>query len=349
MKTSLFLSLFAGSLLMGTTLYADTVELTDGTKLVGEITTITGNELTIKTKHCGEIKVSKSEVASYTSSEEVVVATKKGDKVSGIVSSENGKTQIKNQNLGSLTIDDNDFDRLWNAKLSDPADIPPPPATTWAYELAASMSGKTGNSESLAGDLRFQAVMKTDDSTFKLYAGGNYEKTDGNLANSKIYGGLDFEQCLGDLKRHSWYVRDEMQRDNVIEQDFRNVLAAGYGYYAFKNDRFVLRFRAGLGHTYEAYGEATIDDKSTLALDLGLHFQWTISDKSSWITDITYEPSLDDFTDCRIYHESKFRTKLAEFNNCSLEAGFSNEYYSVVNDGREYLDTNYFVRLVFGW
>lgn len=345
MQPSFFIPTLIISLFVATFSFADSIELKDGSKLVGEITQIKDNKLVIKTAHCGELTIDRKEVIRFQSTEEMVVATIKGDKISGTVENKDQGITKVSSSIGSFSIKDADIDRLWSAKLDDPT-IDKTPATKWAYELAASANGKTGNSESLAGDLNFKATMTTKDTTLILYAGGAYEKTDRNLSSSELLGGIDFEQRFFS-NRHSWYIRDEMQRDNVINQDFRNVLAVGYGYYVINNDKIILRFRAGLGHTFESYDNA--DDKSSVAMDFGGHFNWKISDNTQWFTDVIYEPSLDDFTDCRIFHESKIRTKLAELNNCSLEAGVNNEYYSVVEKERDYLDSNYFIRIVFGW
>jgi putative salt-induced outer membrane protein YdiY len=333
-----------GLLGVASNVMADTVEMKDGSKLNGKVLKIDAGKVTLKTTFAGDLVIDQKEVALITTDQPVNVVLPNGDKVTGKISSDAEKGTVVDGAYGQLRLDNVPIKTLWAQGTPDPLAPVVPPTAKWAYQLGFDLAGKTGNSEAISLGGFGDATLKDQEMTLKLYTRGGYAKSNGVLSSSYILGGIDFERML--TKSHSWYIRDEMQRDNVKGLDYRNSFAAGYGYYVFNEPATSLRLRAGIGHTYQGYRGGTSD--SAVTLDFGLKFKKQISEYATWYTDLTYEPSVQDFNNFRIYHESKLELPLAA-KEWKLQLGVSNEYYNQVLPDRERLDTLYFARIVFTW
>jgi hypothetical protein len=334
----------AGMLGMASTAMADTVEMKDGSKLIGKVLKIDAGKVTLKTTFAGDVVIDQKEVAQISTDQPVNLALPNGDKVTGKVSADADKGTVVDGAYGQLRLGNVPIKALWAEGTPDPLAPVPPPTAKWTYQLGFDLAGKTGNSEAISLGGVGDATLAAHDLTLKLYTRGGYAKSNGALSTSYILGGIDFERMM--TKNHSWYVRDEMQRDNVKGIDYRNTFAAGYGYYVFNEPATSLRLRAGLGHTYE--GDKGGTSNSAVTLDFGLKFKKQIAEYATWYTDLTYEPSVEDFNVFRIYHESKLELPLAA-KEWKLQLGVSNEYYNQVLPDRERLDTLYFARIVFSW
>jgi putative salt-induced outer membrane protein YdiY len=216
----------------------------------------------------------------------------------------------------------------------------------WDYEGSIDISGKTGNTERFATSATLQALRSTDDENLKFYAAIERVKENGEETSNELIGGLDFERILG--KRHSWYARVELGKDEIENVDLRTEAALGYGYYFLKKKNHQLRGRIGSLFRHESFDNDT--DEQALGIDLAMRNEWDLTTALRMLNELVYTPSLEDMGDYRITHSSSLETPL-QFTDgdLRLRLGVSNEYDSRPAEGVEMLDTSYFTRLVFGW
>ncbi|MBT7299220.1 MAG: DUF481 domain-containing protein, partial [Victivallales bacterium] len=76
---------------------------------------------------------------------------------------------------------------------------------------------------------------------------------------------------------------------------------------------------------------------------------WKDAKWGNMVNDVTYSPTLSDWADYRVVHESSLDVPLAKSQIWKLRLGLSHEYNSLSAPGTEDLDTTYFVKLVFNW
>jgi putative salt-induced outer membrane protein YdiY len=146
-----------------------------------------------------------------------------------------------------------------------------------------------------------------------------------------------------------WFIRQELERDTFEGIDFRSTTAAGLTYRFIKEERLSLEGSAGLSYRYDDYSDPGLDSDGYPGLDFGLNLDWQFADWGRLVTAVSYIPSLDDFGDYLIEHESGIDVPLGTSDNWVMRFGLRNQYNSAPSGGREKLDTTYFARMILSW
>jgi putative salt-induced outer membrane protein len=153
---------------------------------------------------------------------------------------------------------------LSTATLLALADDAPPTDGLWRGTGGAAVSANSGNTESVAAQLKVEAARLTEADKIGLganltYARNTVDGEDSTSANKMgAYGQYDFNLGPNLLA----FGRLELARDQLTDLDLRTAIAAGMGWKLInrKDTRFTVF--AGLGHTADRYGSVqTIDGK----------------------------------------------------------------------------------------
>lgn len=322
---------------------ADVVETKSGARLIGKVTAINGDAITLSTDYAGSITIKQGEVASLQTDEPLFVRLSGGTVMAGTVTpTADGKIQVSGAD-GVITTTVDKVAATWAPGATDPA--VKALETKWVYEASADITGKTGNSEQFGSAISARAKRIGPSDVLQFYTAYNYQKSDGETSDDKFKAGLDYANNFSGRK--SWYVRNEAGFDRVKDIELYNIAAAGLGYDFIKRDRQILTGRAGISFRYEGYENPATEDLKSLGLDFGLHHEYTFN-SSRLVNDLTYVPAFEDFGNYRITHESYYEIPLAH-PNWKLRLGISNDYNSQPGAGVEKLDTTYFTRFVLNW
>ncbi len=324
----------------------DTLELKGGDRLSGVIESISTNTVVITNAYVGRITIDRHAVVRIVTEHSVRIALANGDRLAGaintspegVVTIEASYGRLQLTNAAAVTA-------VWLPGAPDPTQLSQP-GYDWKHSLAFDLAGRNGNSKAIQFGGAADAIMSGPDTDLKFYAKGAYGKTDNNVSDNRALGGVDFERRFDRVQ--SWYTRDEIQRDDVQGIRFRNTLAGGYGYYLFKQEGRDLRLRLGVGHTYTSYTDPLQVDESSLSLDSGLHYREQLGAHAVWLTDVTFQPAVDDFANYFATHESKLSIPL-KVPRLSQEFGLSNQYESQPGADKQKLDTTYFTRTRLTW
>ena len=271
------------------------------------------------------------------------VNLKDGSTVKGkVVQILDGKLTIKTDSLGEMKID---FNKIANFTTDEPMVV----STTTS---AATVTGKTGNTEKTTVGGSAKATLAGPDDKLELYVRGHYAKENGVKNEQEIVAGADYERRLNGGS-HSLYARLQAEQDKFDNYRLYTTAAAGYGFYLLDKEDFKVRLRAGLTYIHKTYYEE-LDDSDDIGVEFGYHHELNIRKLSKidakLVTDVTYTPVFDDFMDdYRIYHESALDIPLTKNGLWSIRLGVSNEYNSRVASTQKRLDTTYFGRLVITW
>ncbi len=325
-------------LCIGSIAEADVIELENGSRLIGEITHIDKASLTVKTDFADLLKVDLAKVLTYTTDQPRIVSFPGQEDVLGKITYT--KTQTR--------VDLEDGKVLVTAARPDAArarDAPDPNRRRWSFELGTDVAGKTGNTEHVSAGARAQAKLQGPQDRLLLYARYFYAKDDSVESDNQTVGGMDYETYF--RERHSLYARVELENDRIRKVDFRATGAVGYGYYFIKKPNHTLRARTGLMARHETFRDEASD--FTVGLDLGASHLYRFANAWKVTNDVTYTPSIEEYRNYRIYHESAFEIPLTASEIWKLRLGVSNDYNSTPAMNQEYLDTTYFARLVFSW
>ncbi len=318
--------------------HADVIELENGSTLIGTITRIDENTILVRTDFDGVLSVDAAQVLTYTTDRPVYVAFPGHDPVRGKLTYTRKQTRIDAAD-GKVVVSSDAPEQVW------PEDAPDPRPRQWDFEVGLEAGGRTGNAERLSVGSRAQAKLQGPRDRLLLYLRYAYAKDDGIENANQTAGGIDFEVYF--REKHSWYARLEGENDQIAAVDFRATAAAGYGYFFLKKAHHTLRGRTGLMFRHETLKHEP--SRAAFGLDLGVSHGYRFANAWRLTNDVAYTPSLQDYLDYRIYHESAFDIPIAASEIWKLRIGISNDYSSKPAENKVYLDTTYFTRLVFSW
>jgi len=321
-------------------LCADTVEIKNGTRIIGKITKIDAGSIEVATDFAGKITIKQSEVTSLATDAPIAVRLASGTRFDGRVSAgAGGGIQIAGVD-GTISTTVDKVAASWAAGAVDPL-----VDRHWTYEASVDVSGKTGNKEQVGTAGEFRATLKTTQDMLQFYALYNRQVSDGAKSSDQLKLGVDYSNNFAG--RYSWYMRDEGGFDRVKDVELYNIAAAGLGFDIVKQPKRTLTGRAGLSFRYEGYKSPATADVKSAGLDLGINSDLEFGN-SKLVTRLAYIPTFEDFANYRFTHESYYQIPLAH-PSWKLRLGVSNDYNSTPPAGVEKLDTAYFTRLVLNW
>jgi putative salt-induced outer membrane protein YdiY len=283
-------------------LSADVVETKSGARIPGKITKIDGTTVIVDTDFAGEIKVKQSEVTKIATDDPLNVRLEGGTVIQGTLSSPAGTGDVVVSGpSGTISSTLDKVQVTWAPGTTDPelAAL----QRGWAYEVAADITGKSGNTSQLGTSFSTRAVQKNALDTLQFYAAYDRQETkaddpDNPGAQKKtksadqFKAGVDYANNFSG--RYSWYVRDEGGFDRIKDIDLYNIAAAGFGYDFIKKPKHMLTGRAGVSFRYEGYKNPATEDVKAAGLDIGLSHQY---DTEFWslVNRITWVPLFEDF------------------------------------------------------
>ncbi len=340
--------------LFSPSLLADTVGTTDGSVIQGKIIRASGGVVEIQTDFAGVLKIQQANIASLSTDTPVFLRYKGGNTVQGAVATAGGgEVRVAGPGAwGTGPIDA--VEAVW----IDPSDSPEAKAAAaarraWAFEASVDVMGAQGNTNSLATSVGFTATLAGPQDKLQFYGAytratqevttGNPPVTEDETSAENAKAGVDYSAFFSE--RASWYVREEIGTDKIKDLDFYSNSAAGVGYSIIKKPAQELTFRLGLAYRYESYEFG--DDISTPALDVGLQHTYSTA-KWRLINKLVFLPSLEDFANYRLQHDSALELPLAA-SRWKIRIGVANDYVSEPQPGKEKLDTTYYTRFILSW
>lgn len=335
-------------------LCADTVEIIDGSKLVGKITEASGDKLKLETAFAGVIEIPMDKVAGFATDAPVFVRLESGTTMLGTVTSDGrGNLQVSGSD-GSLTTTTSKVTATWPTNAKDPVVAAKEAEVAalqrkWKYEANVDINGKDGNTQSQNIGVGFRATLESPQDVLKVYTTYQRNETNSIKSADEIKGGVEYSSFFyNDL---GWYVRTELESDQFENIDLRSTSALGLTYRFFNTDRWKLVGRSGVSYRYESYdlvAPAAPTSNDSLGLDFGLNSNYKFAEFARLVTDLTYTPSFDDFGDYRFVHDSGLEMPL-KVGQWVLRLGVNNSYNSNPTGTIEELDTTYYTRLILRW
>ncbi len=345
---------------------ADVVELSNGSRLVGEIVDIHEGTLRLETDFAGTLELELADVSSFATDEEEAIRFEDGDVVIGIVSSpESGRIVVETER-GFIAGETSEVVAAWDPDAIDPEVAEREEALRsqirkWSYEAAASLTGSMGNSEKGDYSASVQATLEGPEDRLRFYASYDYSQAEDpetgvrSTSADEVIGGINYTSFFSE--RFGWYVREEIERDRFENIRFRSTTAAGMTFRQFNREDHSLEYFAGLSLRHESYGFDLdgdgIEDRTGSAsfpgLDLGLTHYWRFASWGEMNNSITYNPAFEDLAEYRIDHLSSVDIPLGSSDFWKLRVSLSNQYNSRPAAGSEKLDTTYALGLLLNW
>ncbi|MEZ5274907.1 MAG: DUF481 domain-containing protein [Opitutaceae bacterium] len=320
---------------------ADTLTLSDGSILNGQIVRIEGGEITLSTAYAGELKVKQAQVTEIVTTEPVYVQTGPSTVFGTVTTSIDGLKVAADG--ADLTTTVPGVEAVWRTGDQSPQEKAM--ARNWSYSAALGMSGKSGNNDRFAVLANFNATLKGPDDKLTFYGSYDYSKENDNLTADELKGGVDYSRSLS--KTLNWYVRTELESDDAENLDLRSTTAGGAGYVWKDTEAWRLELRGGLAYRYESFKDGTTNDVP--GLDFVFLNTYTFTGVGKIKTVITWNPAFEDFGNYRFFHESVYEMPIGTGNKWRIQVGLANDYTSRPNGDLKKMDTTYFTRFVLEW
>ena len=344
------LSIVASIGLIAGSLTADTVVTKDGAQLTGTITKIDAGMIYMNTDYAGTLEIDQSKVASFSTVNPVFVRLASGSTMSGPVElTGNGTLKIASED-GTL---ETDMDRVvasWGPDTEDPKLTKLRASKEalqrkWKYQGGLDLLGQTGNNEEFTVGLNLEAKLKGPQDELAFFAEYENRETNGITAEDRIAGGVSYESFFSE--HYGWYARTELEKDDADRIDFRSTSAVGASFRVINKDYQTLVLRSGLGYRNTTFSNAT-PNESSATLDFGLNHMYRHNDVFVMNNKLTFVPSIDDFAQYRIVHDSGIEVPVGSSQNWKMRFGIKNEFDSEPA-ANEKLDTTYYTRMIYAW
>lgn len=328
-----------------------TLTLKDGSRLEGELEKIERGTVHFRTGFAGLLEIPQAEVAGLESEAAVALRTETGEVFQGPVSVEEGALVVSSP-AGRVSTGMGSVISGWKAGGRDPLVVARESELEnqirrWSYVAGADVSGSDGNSENFASSLQVEAKLEGPTDRLVLYGSYKYKENDGVRAEDEQKGGIRYTNFF--TEKMGWFIREELERDTFEGIEFRSTTAGGLTYRFIQEERLTLEGSAGISYRYESYADPAVDSDGFPGLDFGLNLGWQFADWGKLVSALNYIPSVDDFGDYLIEHESGIDVPLGTSENWVMRFGLKNQYNSNPSGNREKLDTSYFARLILTW
>ncbi len=340
MKKTLVSLLAAGAVCSAN---ADVITTKDGARLTGTVTLIDKGVVHLTTDYAGTLQVNQELISTIETEAPLTVRTDTGSVASGPVRSAGSERLTVQSADGNVTTNARSIASAWGLDARDPEVVRN--ERKWKSEIGLDLFGKNGNSDEFSVGAFLDATLKGPNDTLNFYGSySNREQNDLTTSDeTKIGASYDnfFSKIVG------WYVRTELEVDDIEQIDLRSTSGAGLSYRIIDKDIQNLVFRTGVGYRHTSFTNGA-DDESTATLDFGINHHYEMSPWLSFDNELVYVPSVDDFDNYTLVHDSSVTLPFGGSQNWSLRAGITHEYASQTQ-AAERLDTTYYTRIVYSF
>jgi len=336
------------AVLMGGIALADEVVLDDGSRIMGQVQSVSDGKLMVLTDFAGVISIDMGRVQGVSTDQPLTVELKSGDRAVGSLEYTPGVGQrIGTGALGGVTVDMGDVSAVWSVDESGPVvaalkEKLKNARTPWSLSIELGLDGQSGNTDRTSINGRVEAKRTTDSERLTLYSQGRFSKENGQDTVKEIIGGLSLEVDLDE----KWFVfgKTELEFDKFENLDLRATVTGGLGYTVFSKPDHEWKLRGGLGFQHESFDTGVSEDQAVA--ELGWDYRIDISPWMQFTHHITYYPTFDDVGDYRLVVENAAEFPLNPDKDWRFRIGVRNNYVADPQPGIRGLDNYYFFNIV---
>ncbi len=236
--------LLVALLLFANGLRADVLYLTNGDRLSGEIDSITGGKVLLKTDFAGSIAVKVGTIAHMESEKTFEIRTADGGRMRGQFAATSDAQQFRVED-GSLT--DLDLGSVKSAaenKLGF-TDL----GSDWETRFDAGITASSGNTDTTAQNYQLESVLTRSHADHRLLLTFDTQEDEGVKTKEKLLAGYRYRHFFGDR----WYGLGNIgyQQDKFKGVDSRWTLGLGGGYQFWDNSHGALSTDLGVNYVIE--------------------------------------------------------------------------------------------------
>jgi hypothetical protein len=355
--------------------YADEVIFENGERFIGTFQRVEGKQLIFKSEIAGEVSVDISKIKDIYSDKLLEILLDDGTLLRGkTIKREEGTfiVQEETEEEGQTFVKANLYDIY-------PA---PRPKVKWSGNISAGFKSSHGSSFSEDTTVDWGFRLRTKKHRFRQSgrlvieraedSNGDKYTTEENFTVLAIYDYFFTEKFYG-------FWSERFKKDHIDDLEYRLTHAWGLGYQWRETDKMDFSTFAGPGYLQEKYdsrvpnpnytGPQTpnyiqtrrtgrladvnvepkwlkdVSRRNDIILQSGYHFEWKPFSKIHYLSNLTYNPSIDDWGDYNLTHDSEVRAFIT--SNIYATFKFILDYDADPGEDSASTDTDYILGL--GW
>ena len=324
---------------------ADVITTIDGARLVGSVQKITPEAIEFKTSYAGVLTVAMDQVTNLATDAPLTSRLSDQTTVTGVTTLDADESAAgKSIHIADPTAPTSaPVGQLMASWLPDATPPPESGVRHWIYTAAVDISGKRGNTDESTKHFIGSASLVSKRDELKLYTSYENDQTDNDETADESIVGATYSVYGEDP--WGWYVRGELERDPFEDIDLRATGAGGLSWRPINTKTRTLKFFTGVGYRHEEF-KSGIEDNNTTTLDTGLSHRWVLEPWLTMLNELTYAPSIDDFGNYLLSHDSSLELPVGTGRRWLLRIGVRNDYNSDPAPGKDDLDTFYYTRML---
>jgi hypothetical protein len=209
----------------------------------------------------------------------------------------------------------------------------------WKHNVDVGFNGSDGNSRTFSGRGGIGAERKAQDMETK--AGVSYVFAKDRSTKTKSRGEAFLRNdWIWPESRWGLWALGRLEYDEFQLWDWRASVFFGPSYTFIKNERTLLRGRAGLGAVYEFGGDA--EEELEFSGMLGVDFEHKLTERSKIFATVEWIPNFSDWYEYRMVGAAGYELLVDPESGMLLKLGVSDRYDSDPGTGVERNDFEYF-------
>ena len=340
-KKTVEIVVFTLLIMLSSSSQADEVLLTNGDRLTGQVDKITEGKLYFLSDLAGSVTIDMINVKTFTTERTVKIVLTDGTETS---------RQILGSTVGNVELAAEELTKAQSIKLTDIAAVNPPKKEPpkWHGNVSVGWTSAHGNTNSETIQASANASLRREEDRIVLAADyGKAEQEDPDTGEEETT--EDWWKTKGKYdyffsKKLYGFLEGRYETDKVAELESRFIKGIGAGYQWVESDVMNFSTEAGLAHLSERFDNKT-GNNNELSAQIGYHFDRKFTGQIKFINDLTYYPSIGEFSDYYLTTTSELRAQFTEKMFANLKAIF--DYDTSPAEGKGNTDVKYIAGV--GW
>ena len=289
-------------------LYADQVYLKNGDRLTGKIISLTEGKLVLNSDLGGQVTIDMKNIATLSSDAPLEIHLKDGTVLhQPVAAAEPNEFALK-------TAEPLQPQRLGLASVAA-INPPPVPKAKWTGNISGAVGLTTGNTKSNSVSASASLARRTEQDRTTADAdiakGSQTDRDTGVGRTTEDWWRLRGEYDYFFTKKFFGFGNGRYEKDAIALLNRRVVVGGGVGYQWIEDAKTSFSTNAGLASVFEKY-ENQADSSNQLSLQAGYTFSRQLLKNTKFLNDLTYYPSLDQFSDYFLTSTAELRASLTK-------------------------------------
>ncbi len=296
--------------------YGDELFFKNGDHLTGKIKHLVDGKLVFESDVAGKITIDIAKIKTFSSDSPIQLNMKDGTVL-------NQKVSSSDPNQFAIEAGETLQAQAFNLEAISSINPPVKPEPKWTGDITAGFTSTHGNTKTEGTTASVKLSKRTGkDRTVLSTDYAKAEQEDRTTGKDEI-----IEDWWRTRAKYDYFFTTKLygflngryEKDAIAELDRRMIVSGGGGYQWIESEDMNFSTEAGLASLYEKFDNQT-NSNSEISAQLGYNFDKKLTKKIKFIHDLTYYPSLEQFSDYFLTSTAEIRADFTESMFMSFKA-----------------------------